>query len=231
MRQNHGSNWELCYVSPTFMTSTETRKDIVEHERDQHSQGSSDDDKDTKYPENFLNEDFWAGGPCLVPTPGKFYTLLFEDGLNTLNEECHWHEISYILSRFNINTEEHGVGMHHPKHKLAKIIPTLQIITQKASQDEAWLKASLEIWYYLVKNDFDKVSIEITDKQAFKEPFCSPIEYTNPIYLLWDQVCETVLEEVSWENLNIVEYFQMGYSENPMKNPPTIVVTVDRDSE
>lgn len=129
---------------------------------------------------------------------------------------------------------DYGICMQRAEHYPEdKPIPTLRIIARKhhpASGGEEWVNAALEMKGYLIQQGFSEMNIEISDPQltSREQGLCFPIHHTDPIYPLWESICDMIIETVDLMDWRVLECFRYGFSEST--SPPTIMVTVSRES-
>lgn len=224
------SDSELAYATPVGSFWLPTAPGLDGRQR--RSRGSSDDNEDQDYPENFVNTDYRAGGPYLAPSPVKTYNLpSYYSSFEALRENPHYAAVRGILRKWEVEIRDYGVSMRRAQfYPNDKPIPTLYIVSRKRRQDESWVSAALEIRAYLVNRGFKDVSVEIADQLAFRQALCFPVHNTDSIYPLWDKVCDSILGTFDLTDWRILECFRHGFSSNRFDNPPTVMVTVDRRS-
>lgn len=70
------------------------------------------------------------------------------------------------------------------------------------------------------------VQVEVIDPRALKPRICSPVLETDPIFSLWDEVCEKIIQAsdlIEWSSLECYRFGQ----EDETRNPPTVIISVD----
>jgi hypothetical protein len=224
--QLRGSDFELSYAStasgaPYSPPGLDGRK--------RRTRGSSEDDEDKTYPENFVNSDYRAGGPSLASVPVISLSLASSSQIGALREDPHFTTIRAILADWGVDVRDYGVALRRARYYPEdQPIPTVCIISRKHTLDESWVQAALEVRAYLTRRGFIEVSVEIADQAAFQQALCFPVQRTDSIYPLWDRVCNMILGSFDLKDWRIVECFRYGYSQDVWANPPTIMVAVDR---
>lgn len=151
--------------------------------------------------------------------------------MNTLEEHPHRTTIQNILDRCGVNATEYGVVLRQSKEfPQDGQTPTVLIMAPKVKHDETWLTASLGLYDYLSKQGFPHVSVEIAGHRVFRSLIYTPVEKANAMHNTWDKVLECILKEVDLRGCCAVECLLHGYSHDTLGNPPTVLVTVDRQS-
>lgn len=237
-RTNRGSETELCYASPK-VTSFPLPSDIpsgppARGGRKRRSNGSSEDGSQEEQFDGFINEDLRAGGPYICSIPFLSSSLPQNHPLARrleVDPTTLYNSILQILRQYNIDyLELDFCGRQSQSDPEQAPIPTACILARKHSLDSSWIDASQKIRSYLVSEGLSDVSIEITDPHVLEPMHYSPVLESDAIYPVWDRVCETILRRLDLKDWKCLECFRTGRNEDTSANPPTIFVTVMKNS-
>lgn len=233
-KYNRGADSELCYASVELQNIEDTGVPPSSDRRKRRTFGSSvDDDEEEMSPDNLLNADFRAGSPSLCPVPVISFALPRNlSHIAALEEEPYRSKIYAILHRWEVDITGYGVCLRQPRlYPEDQPILTLLIMAKRRHNlDPNWLRACQQIRSFLSTKGLDEVSVEIADKRAFKPVYCFPVRQDDAIFSVWDKVRDTILREIDLKDWKVLEWFRLGSSEDALNNPPTVMVTVDRDS-
>jgi hypothetical protein len=201
--------------------------------RARRNRGSSDDSGEPDY-DGFVTKDFRVGGPYLCPYPANqlpvspthplYDRLDREQGRLT-------QRISEILQQFNVSWDTIGFrGLQPVRRPEARLVTTVLISAERQTPNDNWLSATRAVYGYMRSEDLASVSVEITDTRAYKRRTCSPVYPADEIFSKWKSVYETILARIDTRDVNALECFRYGWDEDPVKNPPTIIISVRRGS-
>lgn len=189
----------------------------------------SDIDRD-----GFLQSGQSAGGPYLCSLPA------FRQPIGT-----NYHARAMLL-RDNVQIEQ-GVsdildseGIDHKEISIigrrSKVDPepwpvlTVLIIAKRRSLSENWQYVTRRIHSY-VATLYEGISVELLDEELDTPVKCFPIRQTDTIFPKWNQIRDTILRELTIWDWSALECWRFGRSDNPLDNPPTIIVSIRKDSE
>lgn len=184
------------------------------------------------YPEGFVNLDLRVGGPYLAPVPviGSMVPSHLKH-LEELQNPPHRANIDKILSTWRVQDRGYCVAMRSGKnYPEDELIPTLVVDAAKRRGGESWIDAALEIRQYVKQHGFEEVNVEIANDEAFRPAHTFPVLKTDAVYSKWDDVCKTILGELDLTDWVLLECFRFGCEKDAEQNPPTVIVTVARDS-
>ncbi|EFE31002.1 uncharacterized protein ARB_02196 [Trichophyton benhamiae CBS 112371] len=196
------------------------------------SRGSSDDSEELRG-DSWVVEDLRAGGPTLAPVPST--TIPFPPGspymcmLDARKELSK--SIQAILQQSGVTAATFTLCYRRCVLFLNDhLVPTLLVVAEKKSPDEDWLSVSREIYQLLEANGLSQFNVEICDERVHIQKNSSPVPSSDPIYPLWDDVLEQILNSIDCSFVLAIECFRYGANLDGDKNPPTVIVTVARSS-
>ncbi|KAL1986596.1 hypothetical protein VTN96DRAFT_6174 [Rasamsonia emersonii] len=224
MRRNRSSEVELCYVSP----SIDTPGAVVS------APFVAPDDSGVELSDGLVDEDLRTGGPylCAIPTRSvpipKYHPLQprLEDRdarlLKTINSILQSHDVDFQSIDL--------CGRRSEFDPEPDLVPTVLVLAKRHALDKNWLEACREIRTFLINENLSSVSVEIADLRAFEPLQYSPVLPTDTIYYIWDKVLDRILTQLDLAEIKCVECFRMGTSDNHNENPPTVILTVAKQS-
>lgn len=196
--------------------------------------GSSDDSGDPES-DGFVSKNFRVGGPYLCPYPAAFLPVpsTHPRCITNTADKCRiYTDVNQILRGYNISQESTGFHGLQPIHRpLPSPVVTLVVIADRKKLDGSWIAAARSVYQLLMDKGFEDVSVEITDPRAFKRKTCFPVQLSDDIFPAWESVYEAILNTIDKHELIALECFRYGRSEDAMKNPPTVIISVQRDSQ
>ncbi|OJJ46494.1 hypothetical protein ASPZODRAFT_142308 [Penicilliopsis zonata CBS 506.65] len=234
-RYNRGSDAELVWASSAkefkggfqFLMNKQPGSD----RRDRRTRGSSKDDEGET--EEFINEELRVGGPLLCPLPATSQTILDPTSRynEILNSDAMLAAIQEILIEHGITLKDASVGMQTPEwFPQDPPIVTLTILATKSTVHDEWLQACQRLHTMLVLHEFPDISVEIIDPRAMLPRFTTPLFRTDKLFLVWDRVLSIILDSIDLADIIVISCWRYGVSSTAEENPPTIIITVDRNS-
>ncbi|KAK2847610.1 hypothetical protein FQN49_005716 [Arthroderma sp. PD_2] len=200
--------------------------------RTRSSRGSSDDSEELRE-DGWIDEDLRAGGPTLAPAPSTTISLPPEspynsrlDGRGELSKQ-----LRTILEEAGVTAKAFTFCYRQcPLFLDDELIPTLIIDAKRKSPDDKWLSASKEIYELLKENDLSYFNVEIYDERLDTPKYSTPVPSSDPIYPLWDEILNQILNGIDCRSVLAIECFRYGENFDGDKNPVTVIITVDRTS-
>lgn len=184
--------------------------------------------------DGLVDEDLRTGGPylCAIPTRSvpipKYHPLQprLEDRdarlLKTINSILQSHDVDFQSIDL--------CGRRSEFDPEPDLVPTVLVLAKRHALDKNWLEACREIRTFLINENLSSVSVEIADLRAFEPLQYSPVLPTDTIYYIWDKVLDRILTQLDLAEIKCVECFRMGTSDNHNENPPTVILTVAKQS-
>lgn len=229
-RSNRGSEIELSSASPATLglLCVAPSPSHAGDGRRRKNRGSSDD-SGAELPDGLVNEDFRTGGPylCAVPVQsvplknqhleGRAVHLLEKVNSILLSHEVAFQSVDMCGRRSRVDPE-------------LDVIPTVLVLARRNALDKNWLNACRDIRAFLTKENLSSFNVEIADERAFELPRYSPVLPSDAIFHVWDKVWDQILMKLDLKDIVCIECFRMGTSDDPKENPPTVILTVIKQS-
>lgn len=106
-------------------------------------------------------------------------------------------------------------------------LPTILVLVRYHHLDNRWLDAASKIHKLLLLQGFQNIQVEIADKRWLQTPTCYPINKADAIYLIWEEVCQKILQSSNLEQWVALKCLRFGHAENPSQNPTAVVLSVN----
>ncbi|OJJ43556.1 hypothetical protein ASPZODRAFT_2114065 [Penicilliopsis zonata CBS 506.65] len=255
-RTNRGSDTELVWASSVqeFKGSfqfVQPKKPPGRDRRDRRARGSSEDDEgeakegetnqDTAEKqatgegivESFIDEELRAGGPFLCPLPATFRSLSDQVSRydDIFNDDGMREAVEAIIKEHGIQRKTWGVGLRRADwFPEDDPIVTLLIEATKTAVEDKWVELSKALRRFLIMRGFPDASVEIIDPRAMLPRFTHPLLRSDQLFPLWDQILSIILDSIDLTDITVISCWRYGVSSTTEENPPTIIVTVKRDS-
>jgi len=211
--------------------------------RKRRSLGSSDDEGEITV-DGFSNEDLRVGGPYLCSLPLLTIPILVAHPLHGLLQEkvssggTFSERIHAILRDKGVSLIASGPWDHPVTFCLRQSkyypedepIPTILILATRFVVDDDWLQAARRIHSLLRQERVARISVEIADPQAFRQPSMSPVLDSDPIWNKWSSVLSDILRTVELRDIQLIGCYRRGRNKGK-ENPVTILVIVNIDSQ
>lgn len=233
-RRSRAAVSEECYASsrtPLRLIGDPTYPIYRSSERTRTSKRSSDD-QDPVQDDGFINEAFRAGGPqlCTVPvitellSPDHPSYHFVTDNLDLLTATV----LSLLTNGGVRGVKEMFFCMRQSVFdKEPEPIITLLVEADKTAFDSTWLNVSREIHSFFCRQNIPQCSIEIADNRAFDMDKIFPLDPSDRIFAQWYEVVDSIWTHCHLEDVNTIDCFRIGRSDNWRENPPTVFITVN----
>lgn len=236
-RRSRAAVSEECYASSRThlrLTGSPTYDLGRSSERKRTSRGSSDD-QDSVQDDGFINEAFRAGGPqlCTVPmatdgvAPGHPSYQFLTDNMERLTGTA-------VALLANAGVRSNNIlfcTRQSMFEKDSEPVLTLLIDAHKTAFDDTWINASRELYGFFCKENLPELTVEIGDNRAFDLDKVFPLHPRDSIYSKWHDVVQSIWTHCHLEDVNTIGCFRIGKSENWEENPPTVLITVDPNTD
>lgn len=181
--------------------------------------------------DSFLRQKQRAGGPYLCSLPAIHTSLphTYQARERLLDESLKLTaSIEDILNQERINYDFVSISGRQSKvDPEPHAIPTAWVIATRQNESEDWRKVSRRI-YGFISQFFPGLSVEIIDRELDKLPRCSPIVVSDSIFGKWPAIRETILQRSDISEWTGLECWRYGRDANTQNNPPTIIVSVQK---
>ncbi|OXV06241.1 hypothetical protein Egran_05991 [Elaphomyces granulatus] len=203
-RSNRGSETELSYASPAplRLLLVAPSPSHAGDGRRRKNRGSSDDSGAELSDEN---------------QQGRVVHLLEKVNSILLSHEVAFQSVDMCGRRSRVDPE-------------LDVSPTVLVLARRNALDKSWLNACRDIRAFLAKENLSSFNVEIADERAFELPRYSPVLPSDAIFCVWDKVWDQILMKLDLKDIVCIECFRMGTSDNPKENPPTVILTVIKQS-
>lgn len=108
---------------------------------------------------------------------------------------------------------------------------TLFIQATKGTQDNTWIDMVRKVHEFLISKDIEHCSVELADRRAFQPDHFFPLKKNDEIFGQWYSVASTIMKWCDLSEITSIGCFRIGVSDKWEENPPTVFVTVERDTE
>lgn len=203
--------------------------------RVRRTRGSSDDYADPES-DGFVSRDSRVGGPYLCPYPATYARTPSPhpcyDFLMHPPDQGPSIDVPAILKAYNIPWRSWWVcSLQSIYSPLPSPVPTLMVNATQETPSNTWLQAARKIYNGLVKCGFTDVSVEISTPKAMLPRECSPVLPSDEIFSKWQMIYERILSTCDIREWIALECFRYGRESDRMKNPPTVIISVQRGSK
>ena len=224
---------EECYASGVIRLVGDRTSGLGTSDgRTKTSRGSSNDD-DPMEEDGFVNEAFRAGGPQLCGTPVLTFPVPQEHPMHAaLRNEAHIsHAVICMLSESDIRVEAIFFCLRQSRFDCDSACLTLLIQATKTRQDNTWIDMTRQVYEFLISKDVQHCSVELADRRAFQPDHFFPLKKNDEIFEQWYPVASTIMKWCDLSEITSIGCFRIGVSDKWENNPPTVFVTIERNTE
>ncbi|KAL2852085.1 hypothetical protein BJY01DRAFT_244698 [Aspergillus pseudoustus] len=210
---------------------------IISRTRSRRSHGSSSDETPVPSQDGFVEYDLRAGGPTVCEAPCKTLRMVPEDHPHyaQLRDAASFE----LLTRLGDMCRAEGItpldmffGERHPILDASQR-PSLTLMVladRRSSSQSSWIRTARKLHHYLNNKGISGIPVEILDPRFERNPHIHPCHRNDPIFPVWTQIAEEVLETVGLRGIFTLGCFRIGNDDRATHCPTTILMGVDRIS-
>lgn len=204
-------------------------------DRHKTSRGSSDD-HDSVQDDGYVDEAFRAGGPYLCTVPVTTINIGPEHpsfDLVASNTERLTDTVFSKLASGGVRGVRNILFCLRQSvyDKEPEPVLSLLIEAEKSASNDPWLQTSRDVQLFLCTEGLPKCSVEIADNRAFILDQIFPLGASDRIRGQWTEVVNSIWTHCDLDDVNSIGCFRIGKYDDWRENPPTVLITVNPDTE